>query len=587
MNYADLRDTFGRDFRILSEDGGYFDESGTELKYRNYDVTPLISELGLTAVGACLTIWNTKIWGERQCGRPSNIDAARKLEGALKNLVKRSLAFAPVWAAWAYEAHKNGLPHVHAMVFSTPKHLPRVIETLRGELGKNAASVNILDAEYVGGDNSDSRKRRKKYLTGLIAYEQTPVNVSNIEIHEDGEIEIENRDAQIDIDAAELTPLLRHKRGYVKDVQKQKIVHFLQNSKMEKSLPRADGELRTLFKLFESVWDAKARARKKRGEKIENPKDAELRSRELYVPQLKIFPSQTAILAKRKKELRKARDEDLAAPLDITLRAANGDRIHRTRRSLRLTAAQLENLKKLGKKCLNGFELENLYRVVIEGGRTECLNSDPDAAQNARPIKHFKGHTALDFARYAAEESVRPEIEEAYFLLARHMMSGYSIPEHLRLAVRGDGLAQIAAEKARAERLLRENAFADAPAEVLDCVKYVAEIWEKPMPLNVEERVSLGVNLGIERKGDVWFKFTEKLDLIKHPAKKLYRKILRATKTYEDYLYEKEAKIKKFSPIWGAKPVFTGTSSKQPFSNCLKPFQLEHQKHIIIVNKKI
>lgn len=540
MNYTDLRDTFGRDFRILSTDGGYFDESGTELKYRNYDVTPLISELGLTAVGACLTIWNTKIWGERQCGRPSNIDAARKLEGALKNIVKRALAFSPVWVAWAYESHKNGLPHVHAMLFTTPKYLPRVIETLRGELGKNAASVNILDAEYVGGDNTDSRKRRKKYLSGLLAYEQTPVDVSNIEIHEDGEVEIENRNAQIDIDAAELTPLLRHKHGYVKDVQKHKIVHFLQNPKMEKSLPRADGELRTLFKMFENVWDAKAKARKKRGEKIENPKDAELRSHELYVPQLKIFPSQTAILAKRKKELRKARDEDLA-PLDITLRAANGDRIHRTRRSLQLTTAQLENLKKLGKKCLNKFELENLYRVIIEGGRIDCLNNDPDAPQNARPIKRFNDRTTLGFARYATEESVRPEIEESYFLLARYIISGYSVPEHLRMAVRGDGLAQIAAEKARAARLLRENALICAPTEVLDCVKYVAGIWEKPMPKNIEERVSLGVNLGIEHKGDVWFKFTEKIDLIKHPNKKLYRKILRATKTYEDYLYEKEA----------------------------------------------
>ena len=512
MNYTDLRDTFGRDFRILSTDGGYFDESGTELKYRNYDVTPLISELGLSAVGACLTIWNTKIWGERQCGRPSNIDAARKLEGALKNIVKRALAFAPVWAAWAYEAHKNGLPHIHAMLFTTPKYLPRVIEILRGELGKNAATVNILDAEYVGGDNTDSRKRRKKYLTGLLSYEQTPVDVSNIEIHEDGEVEIENRNAQIDVDAAELTPLLRHKRGYVKDVQKQKIVHFLQNPKMEKSLPRAD----------------------------ENPKDAELRSRELYVPQLKIFPSQTAILAKRKKELRRARDEDLA-PLDITLRAANGDRIHRTRRSLQLTTAQLENLKKLGKKCLNKFELENLYRVIIEGGRIDCLNNDPDAPQNARPIKRFNDRTTLGFARYATEESLRPEIEESYFLLARYIMSGYSVPEHLRMAVRGDGLAQIAAEKARAARLLRENALICAPAEVLDSAEYVAKIWENPLPKNVEERVSLGVNLGIEHKGDVWFKFTEKIDLIKHPNKKLYRKILRAVKTYEDYLYEKEA----------------------------------------------
>lgn len=540
MNYADLRDTFGRDFRILSEDGGYFDESGTELKYRNYDVTPLISELGLTAVGACLTIWNTKIWGERQCGRPSNIEAARKLEGALKNIVKRALAFAPVWAAWAYESHKNGLPHVHAMLFTTPKYLPRVIETLRGELGKNAASVNILDAEYVGGDNTDSRKRRKKYLSGLLAYEQTPIDVSNIEIHEDGEVEIENRNAQIDIDAAELTPLLRHKHGYVKDVQKQKIVRFMQNPKMEKSLPRADGELRTLFRLFENVWDAKAKARKKRGEKIENPKDAELRSRELFIPQLKIFPSQTAIIAKRKKEMRKARDEDLA-PLDITLRAANGDRIHRTRRSLQLTAAQLENLKKLGKKCLNKFELENLYQIIIGGNRIDCLNNDPDAPQNARPIKRFNDRTTLGFAQYATEESLRPEIEESYFLLARYIMSGYSVPERLRMAVRGDGLAQMAAEKARAELLLRENAFADAPAEVLDCVKYVAGIWEKPMPLNIEERINSAVNLGVEHRGDLWFRFTEKLDFIKHPNKKLYRKILRATKTYEDYLYEKEA----------------------------------------------
>ena len=126
-------------------------------------------------------------------------------------------------------------------------------------------------------------------------------------------------------------------------------------------------------------------------------------------------------------------------------------------------------------------------------------------------------------------------------MLARYIMSGYSVPEHLRMAVRGDGLAQIAAEKARAERLLRENAFADAPAEVLDCVKYAAGIWEKPMPKNVEERINSAVNLGVEHRGDLWFRFTEKLDFIKHPNKKLYRKILRATKTYEDYLYEKEA----------------------------------------------
>lgn len=212
---------------------------------------------------------------------------------------------------------------------------------------------------------------------------------------------------------------------------------------------------------------------------------------------------------------------------------------------MQLSTAQLENLKKLGKKCLNKFELENLYRVIIEGGRIDCLQNDPDAPQNARPVKHFKGRDTLDFARYAAEESVRPEIEEAYFLLARYIMGGYAVPEHLRMAVRGDGLGQIAAEKARAERLLRENAFVGAPAEVLNSAEYVAGIWGKPMPLNVEERINSAVNLGVEHRGDLWFRFTEKLDFVKHPAKKLYRKILRATKTYEDYLYEKEAKIKK------------------------------------------
>lgn len=160
----------------------------------------------------------------------------------------------------------------------------------------------------------------------------------------------------------------------------------------------------------------------------------------------------------------------------------------------------------------------------------------PDAPQNARPIKRFNDRTTLGFARYATEESVRPEIEEAYFLLARYIMSGYGVPEHLQMAVRGDGLAQIAAEKARAERLLRENALICAPAEVLDSAEYVAKIWEKPMPKNVEERINSAVNLG-----DLWFRFTEKLDFVKHPNKKLYRKILRATKTYEDYLYLKEA----------------------------------------------
>lgn len=124
-------------------------------------------------------------------------------------------------------------------------------------------------------------------------------------------------------------------------------------------------------------------------------------------------------------------------------------------------------------------------------------------------------------------------------------MSGYSVPEHLRLAVRGDGLEQIAAEKARAERLLSENAFVDAPAEVLTSAEYVAKMWEKPMPLNVEERINSAVNLGVEHRGDLWFRFTEKLDFVKHPTKKLYRKILRAVRVYEDCFYEKEAKNSK------------------------------------------
>ena len=333
------------------------------LEISTFDISADFLALGFSCVGITLTADNTGIWKNGTPGRKNNKELAEALKKELYSLIKKTLSTIPLWVAWVFERHKNGSPHIHAMLFCPIRDLAHVIALCKRLYDSKSVQVNTLSPMYVFKD--------EKWQWELVEKETNfPAALcSKILARTTAEIDpIKDK-------------LVRRNVAKVKDVQDTKELHSVCNAKLRRKYPNAELALGNLFFELWRYWKyAHCRSKRERvaedvnrydrlilGIKDENenePYDSEPFPVSKFVitqPNLGCFGRDVACKLKTKAD-------DELVQLDVTLWSRHHtERLHVNLKNIYLTKTQIHNLKLWAKKCRNKDDLLVLYRTLFSG----------------------------------------------------------------------------------------------------------------------------------------------------------------------------------------------------------------------------
>ena len=319
--------------------------------------------LGFSCVGITLTADNTGIWKNGTPGRKNNKELAEALKKELYSLIKKTLSTIPLWVAWVFERHKNGSPHIHAMLFCPIRDLSHVIALCKRLYDSKSVQVNTLSPMYVFKD--------EKWQWELVEKETDfPAALcSKILARTTAEIDpIKDK-------------LVRRNVAKVKDVQDTKELHSVCNAKLRRKYPNAELALGNLFFELWPYWKyAHCRSKRERvaedvnrydrlilGIKDENenePYDSEPFPVSKFVitqPNLGCFGRDVACKLKTKAD-------DELVQLDVTLWTKHhSERLHVNLKNVYLSPRRIQNLKLWAKKCRDKNDLLVLYRTLFSG----------------------------------------------------------------------------------------------------------------------------------------------------------------------------------------------------------------------------
>ena len=137
------------DGEVISDDLLARSSIGREVRLRTIDVSRVLEKIGFTALGVAITLDNSDIRKRGTCGRMTAVEAAQALEKYLKTLIEKELRKYPLFVSYVFEAHRGGMPHIHAMIFCLPVHFQKIASFLESHLSRKAVSVEVLSPEYL------------------------------------------------------------------------------------------------------------------------------------------------------------------------------------------------------------------------------------------------------------------------------------------------------------------------------------------------------------------------------------------------------------------------------------------------------
>lgn len=332
-----------------------------DIEIATFDISADFLNLGFSCVGLTLTLDNTGIHRNGTPGRMKNKQAAEALKKELYALIKKTLSTIPLWVAWVYERHRNGSPHIHAMLFCPVKDLSRVIEQCKRLYDDKAVELRVLSPEYIFKNEKWRWELVEKEADFPAAYCSQLLARTSVEIDR-----TKNK-------------LVRRNVAAVRDVQKTKELHSVFNAKLRKKYPSADLILSNLFGELWRYWKySHCRTKAERvaentdkydslilGKKSE-PKNDDMSPFQvdkfvLVQPNLGCFGRDVACKLKTKVD-------DELVQLDVTLWTKHhSERLHVNLKNVYLSKKRIENLKLWGKKCRNKDDLVTLYRTLFSG----------------------------------------------------------------------------------------------------------------------------------------------------------------------------------------------------------------------------
>ena len=333
------------------------------LEISTFDVSADFHALGFSCIGVTLTAENTGIWKNGTPGRLGNKELAQALKKSLYTLVKRTLSTIPIWATWVYERHKNGSPHIHAMLFCPVRYVHILSQRCKKICNDSAVVVSVLSPDYIFKFEKMGYEWDLSETTELFPVSLCKKLIGRTIRYYDN---LKKK-------------YVRRNVSRIKDVQKTKELFDLCNSKLRKKYPPAEGILQSLFFELWRFWKY-SHCRPKRERVADNPDlyDSLILKKQFeedeededpfpvtrYVimqPNLGCFGRDVAC------KLKTRVDDDLVQ-LDVTLWCSgNAERYHVNLKQVYLSPRRIENLKLWGKKCKNKNDLITLCRTLFSG----------------------------------------------------------------------------------------------------------------------------------------------------------------------------------------------------------------------------
>lgn len=339
------------DGEIISDDLLARSSIGREVRLRTIDISKTLEKIGFTALGIAVTLDNSGIRRRGTCGRMTAVEAAEALRQYLKTLIEEKLKQYPIFVSYVFEAHRGGMPHIHAMIFCLPLHFQKIASFLESHLSRKAVTVDVLSPSYLFKEGTGEWHLRQT-TAQLIGYDVSKLLRKTASEYENGKRRV-------------------YKCDRIKDLQEGKILHSAQNFKMARKYPNAYIELDVFMGQLLDQWNATFGTKKNRA-KASSAMSPENRA-PYILEKVVIFPQNI----KKTRKPKKIFGEKNTKPLDLDLRAKNGDRYHACNCRVFLDEKQLKALKIAAKKQRNKNGLICLIRTLFfnyQNGLTPSLS---------------------------------------------------------------------------------------------------------------------------------------------------------------------------------------------------------------------
>lgn len=312
---------------------------GREVRLRTVDISKVLEKIGFTAIGIAVTLDNSGIRRRGTCGRMTAVEAAEALRQYLKTLIEEKLKQYPIFVSYVFEAHRGGMPHIHAMIFCLPLHFQKIASFLESHLSRKAVTVDVLSPSYLFKEGTGEWHLEQK-TAQLIGYDISKLLRRTASEYESGKKRV-------------------YKCDRIKDLQEGKILHSAQNFKMAHKYPNAYIELDVFMNELLEAWNNTFGVKKNRA-RAANAINKETKA-PYILERVVIFPSSI----KRNRKPKKTSKKENAKPLDLDLRAKNGDRYHACNCRVFLSERQLKALKIAARQQKNKAGLIHLIRLLF------------------------------------------------------------------------------------------------------------------------------------------------------------------------------------------------------------------------------
>ncbi|MGP1533716.1 MAG: hypothetical protein ACTTJF_06610 [Campylobacter sp.] len=327
------------DGEIISDDLLARSSIGREVRLRTIDISRTLEKIGFTALGIAITLDNSGIKKRGTCGRMTAVEAAQALEKYLKTLIEKELRKYPLFVSYVFESHRGGMPHIHAMIFCLPSHLAKISAFFSRFLSRKAVTVEVLSPEYLFKQNTGTWHLRQT-TAQLIGCDVSKLLRKTTSEWENGKKKT-------------------YKCDRIKDLQEGKVLHSAQNFKMARKYPNAYIELDVFMNELLEAWNNTFGVKKNRA-RAANAINKETKA-PYILEKVVIFPSSI----KRNRKPKKTSKKENAKPLDLDLRAKNGDRYHACNCRVFLSERQLKALKIAARQQKNKAGLIHLIRLLF------------------------------------------------------------------------------------------------------------------------------------------------------------------------------------------------------------------------------
>jgi len=392
------------DGEVISDDLLARSSIGREVRLRTVDISKTLEKIGFTALGIAITLDNSGIRKRGTCGRMTAVEAAEALRQYLKTLIEEKLKQYPIFVSYVFEAHRGGMPHIHAMIFCLPLHFQKIASFLESHLSRKAVTVDVLSPSYLFKEGTGEWHLRQT-TAQLIGYDVSKLLRKTASEYESGKKRV-------------------YKCDRIKDLQEGKILHSAQNFKMARKYPNAYIELDVFMGQLLDQWNATFGTKKNRA-RAANAIKKETKA-PYILEKVVIFPQNI----KKTRKLRKSGKKENLNPLDCDLRAKNGDRYHASNCRVFLNEKQVKALKIAAKQQRNKNGLVCLIRTLFSNYRNGLTPGLSPARASAYLNFVFERHQEQ---RRAQQKQARADLALAREYGADNIQQLYEYHRHREL----------------------------------------------------------------------------------------------------------------------------------------------------------